>query len=275
MPPDTIARIFYLVFTQACVGGLVLLPITPRKSIDARFFRVMGATFFLAILLGLWARWAGERDDSNPWRAREWTLLWTFIVALFLYTVTIIPDLRPLSVAAWGVGCVAGIALVIVSALGEPSAGETNWHTVSLVLNFLIATLMLGSVTNGMLFGHWYLVDPHMSLEPIKKLIALFGISLIAAVGLLIANALTLDTTRLLGAEHSFHALLFWMRMLFGTASSMMLAFLTWRCLILGPGTTKYHATRAATGLLYVAMLTAFSGELLGRFLLITTKVPV
>ncbi len=273
--PDTIARVFYLVFLQACVGGVVLLPITPRKDIMGRFFRVMGATFFCSMLLGFWAHRAAGRDDTNPFRARELQLLWLLLGGLVMYTLTAVPDRRRLNLTAWGVACAAGLGLVLLAALGDPLASENGWLAGMLLLHFLVSSLLLGAVTNGMLFGHWYLVDPHMSLEPLKKLILLFAGALVATIGLFLANALMLDTSRLFGDTAVFHQLLFWMRALFGTVSSLMLAFLTWRCLILGPGMTRYAATRAATGMLYVAMLTAFSGELLGRFLMITTRVPV
>lgn len=281
MQQESIARIFYLVFSQACVGGFLLLPLTPRKGVPIGFFRVMGAIFLTTILLGAWAHWLAQPRfvtdawRTNMWRQRETWLLWTFVGALALYTAAVFIDRSAHQRTAWIMGAVAGTGVVLASALSDSASQRGAWPVGSMVLNFSLATLLLGSVTNGMLFGHWFLVDPHMSLDPLKKLIMVLGGSLVGAIFLLIVNAFTLDTSLLLGEERLFHTMLFWMRMLFGTVSSLLLAILTWRCLILGPGITKYHATRAATGLLYVAMLTTFAGELLGRFLLITTNVPV
>src|SRR5207237_2500698 len=47
------------------------------------------------------------------------------------------------------------------------SGGWENWV---LLLNHLAATALLGSVMLTMVFGHWYLVVPKLSIEPLKRL---------------------------------------------------------------------------------------------------------
>src|SRR5207249_6802357 len=47
------------------------------------------------------------------------------------------------------------------------SGGWENWV---LLLNHFAATALLGSVMLTMVFGHWYLVVPRLSIDPLKRL---------------------------------------------------------------------------------------------------------
>jgi len=57
-------------------------------------------------------------------------------------------------------------------------------------------------------------------------------------------------------------------RMLFGPAASIALA---WMC----RQTLKIPHTMAATGLLYVTLMSVLVGEMLGRFILFRTAIPL
>ena len=60
----------------------------------------------------------------------------------------------------------------------------------------------------------------------------------------------------------------FWQRVLFGLAGPALLSYLTWE-------TAKIRSTQSATGILYVDFFTVVVGEVLAKYLLLATNVPV
>jgi hypothetical protein len=63
------------------------------------------------------------------------------------------------------------------------------------------------------------------------------------------------------------HAGLLLSRILLGPVATLTLTWMTWQ-------TLKVPQTMAATGLLYIAVMSALVGEMLGRFILFRTAVP-
>ena len=66
----------------------------------------------------------------------------------------------------------------------------------------------------------------------------------------------------------SIDGIFFWQRILFGLAGPAVLSYLTWE-------TAKIQATQSATGILYVDFFTVIVGEVLAKYVLLSTKVPV
>ena len=60
----------------------------------------------------------------------------------------------------------------------------------------------------------------------------------------------------------------FWQRVLFGLAGPALLSYLTWE-------TAKIRSTQSATGILYVDFFTVVVGEVLAKYLLLVTRVPL
>jgi hypothetical protein len=118
--------------------------------------------------------------------------------------------------------------------------------------------LVLGTTMAAMLLGHWYLNAPGMPIAPLARLVGL----LLAAVALRTGIcALGLESQvdahgwpRL--TDLAFLAL----RWLGGLAGTAALGVMAWR-------TLKIPNTQSATGILYVAVITTFLGELAGGLL--------
>jgi protein NrfD len=66
----------------------------------------------------------------------------------------------------------------------------------------------------------------------------------------------------------SSSGIFFWQRVLFGLAGPALLGYLTWE-------TAKIRSTQSATGILYVDFFTVIVGEVLAKYLLLATSVPV
>jgi len=141
-------------------------------------------------------------------------------------------------------------------------------------LNFVAAALVLGSVTAGMLLGHWYLIDRDLSLEPFFRIFRFFVFTLIVQAGLLVVSCVLLPV---FGAQASSaelarlfheHATLLTVRVLLSPVATAGLAWMIWK-------TLQIPQTMAATGLLYIAILSVLVGELMGRFILFRTSLPL
>ena len=66
----------------------------------------------------------------------------------------------------------------------------------------------------------------------------------------------------------SVGGIFFWQRVLFGLVGPGVLSYLTWE-------TAKIQSTQSATGILYVDFFTVVVGEVLAKYLLLATRVPV
>ena len=151
---------------------------------------------------------------------------------------------------------VAGVVALLACAatLGGPYA-LTAYRLV-------VGAAFLGVLTDAMLLGHWYLTQPGLPREPIRELVkwaapvwVLEVIGLLWPVGMIsVLNGSISD---------GYGGILAWMWAL-SAASTGVLILVTWLAL----KERSYSAVMAATGLLYLAILTGFGTDVLARALL-------
>jgi hypothetical protein len=122
--------------------------------------------------------------------------------------------------------------------------------------------LFLGAVTDAMLLGHWYLVQPGLARDPIRELVlwtgALWPLE-VAAYSIPVGMIQVLNGT----IDDGYNGLIGWMWMI-ASATTIGLVIATWFAL----KERAYSAVMAATGLLYLAILTGTGMDLLPRALL-------
>jgi hypothetical protein len=166
----------------------------------------------------------------------------------------------------------ASLALVaVVTLFGAWSA--TDWHsatspaaTLLTWLDPLTGGLVLGLTIAAMFLGHWYLNTPTMAIGPLQKLVVLIG----AAIGLRTivegaGLALSLTDSGMPDTEQLLFVSLRWLSGIFG---AMALAVMTWK-------TLKIPNTQSATGILYVAVIATFLGELTSLLLTAQSEYPM
>jgi hypothetical protein len=152
---------------------------------------------------------------------------------------------------------VAGIVglLGAAAAVGGPYALSAT--------RIVVGALFLGAVTDAMLLGHWYLVQPGLSRAPIRELIRVAAVVWpleVAAFLWPVGMAQVLDGT----VDDGFNGLLGW-TWLVCSVTTIALLGVTWLAL----RERSYSAVMAATGLLYLAILTAFGTDLIARATLV------
>ena len=126
----------------------------------------------------------------------------------------------------------------------------------------LVGAVFLGSVSDAMLLGHWYLVQPGLPRGPVKELVAWCAFAwpfeivvFLWPIGMVQVLNGTIDD--------GYHGVLGWIWI--GCALlTIGLVAMTWAAL----RERYYSAVMAATGLLYLAILTAFGTDLIARAVL-------
>ena len=157
----------------------------------------------------------------------------------------------------------AVIGFVGLIAAGLDASTSNSFGTTSVaLLRTLIGAAFIGSISDGMLLGHWYLVQPGLPRKLLNEMV-----SALAWLWPLEVGALLLPTGMIsvwLGdVDDGWGGLLGWM---WGTCAitTIVLVFITKAAL----RERYYSAVMAATGLLYLAILTAFGTDIVARAVL-------
>jgi hypothetical protein len=140
-------------------------------------------------------------------------------------------------------------------------AGDPAWLSVARVL---VGAAFLGAISDGMLLGHWYLVQPGLARRPLLEMVRWTGLVWPAEVVLLLVP--TGMVSVLNGTiDDGYNGMLgwFWVACAVTTIGLVVVTRAALR-------ERYYSAVMAATGLLYLAILTAFGTDLVARALLAT-----
>ena len=144
----------------------------------------------------------------------------------------------------------------------DAAAGGSGADAALSVARVLTGALFLGAVSDAMLLGHWYLVQPGMARAPLLELVRLTGLTWPLEVALLLVPTGMVSVWN--GTiDDGYQGMLGW----FWAAcavSTIALVFVTRAAL----KERYYSAVMAATGLLYLAILTAFGTDLVARAVL-------
>ena len=117
-----------------------------------------------------------------------------------------------------------------------------------------------------MLLGHWYSNAPGMPLAPLWRLIGLLAAAvLLRAVVCAAGLGLEIDTA---GRPDATDMIFLGMRWIGGLVGTAILAAMAWQ-------TLKVPNTQSATGILYVAVITTFLGELASGLLSAQATYPL
>lgn len=273
------AACFLLVFGELAFGGMCALAVPPFFRIERGFYKSSAGVYTTSgfiTMLGLAALAARHTHPEEP-SALALSIaaaLWlSFSIAAGLYVVTLWTDTARLRARAFTAALAIGFTAVIAVMLAIEPASFGVAGAMMYALTAVTSSLMLGSVSAAMMFGHWYLIDPNLPVEYLRSLVRVLAWALCADLAALFLALGILAISG--GPEHTAvaglidrHAALLAARILFGPGATLVLTWMTWQ-------TLKVPQTMAATGLLYIAVMAAIVGEMLGRFILFRTAVPL
>jgi hypothetical protein len=148
-------------------------------------------------------------------------------------------------------------------AIGLVAAGlAAGGNDVLAVVRTLVGAAFLGAVTDAMLLGHWYLVQPGLGRGPLEELNRWVGYVWPFEVAALLWPP---GMVQVLGGsiDDGYNGVLgwFWLACAISTIALVVVTRLALR-------ERAYSAVMAATGLLYLAILTAFGTDLVARAVL-------
>jgi hypothetical protein len=151
---------------------------------------------------------------------------------------------------------VIGVAALIAAALADGGP-----HGLA-VARTLIGAAFLGAVTDAMLLGHWYLVQPGLGRGPVNELVRwVIYVWPFEMVALLWPTGMVQVLNG--HVDDGYGGILGWFWVACAVAT-LALCFVTLAAL----KERSYSAVMAATGLMYLAILTAFGTDLVARAIL-------
>ena len=225
---------------QWSAGGLAFLWFTLRsKEISLGYSKLLRATYGVLAMLGA--------------------------VAGFYFDGVLIREIAAVAVAGIAFATFAkrdsrtDLVAVGVGAVGLIGSVVANGGGVVDLLRVIVGAAFLGAVTDLMLLGHWYLVQPGMTRKLLNELTN--AVLVIWPLEVLVMILPTGMISILNGSiDDGWNGILgyFWLGC---AAFTGVLAFLTRAAL----KERSYSAVMAATGLSYLAILTAFGTDLVAR----------
>ena len=151
----------------------------------------------------------------------------------------------------------------VIGLLGLLAAGVAAGDPAALsVARVVVGAAFLGSITDAMLLGHWYLVQPGMPRGPLLELVrwvAMIWPFEVAVMLWPVGMVSVIDGT----IDDGYNGILGWMWVACAV-TTIVLVGVTRAAL----RERQYSAVMAATGLLYLAILTAFGTDLIARAVL-------
>jgi len=125
----------------------------------------------------------------------------------------------------------------------------------------LLTALLMGSVSTAMVVGHWYLVNPGLSIGALERMSRVYLGTALARLAWAVGWTLhDWDHFRGLLAGWGLDAIFLLQRWGFSLLLSPVLAWMVYQ-------TAKIRSTQSATGILYAAMVVTIVGEFVGLYL--------
>jgi len=257
--------------------GIVMSLVFVSREAGVKFFRFNAGLAAILIAIALAVRVGrppvGAAAASEGFDAGMVALICSE-AALVVYWATVgrlLASVRPAIIAV----AVGGGVVALLAQAASLTAHRDALLVVLTAASFLSSAALLGGACTAMILGHWYLILPTMQVSHLQSVVKLHIASMlvrVAVVGAAVYIALAMWQP---AAGPSFGryirsaaGIFFWQRVLFGLAGPAVLSYLTWE-------TAKIRSTQSATGILYVDFFTVVVGEVLAKYLLLATRVPV
>ena len=268
-----------LFFFLAHLGvGIAFTLIFVSKDAGVKFFRFNAGLAAILVLIALAFRYGVFGAVAVARSQTEQMALLSLDVsaaALVLYWATVGRVLAKIRPAIVAVAVSAGLIAIVLQAIGV-SAGASGVVRALTIASFLTSAAMLGGACTAMILGHWYLVIPSLQVSHLQSIVRVH-IGSMAARLVVVGAAVwfAIATWQADSGVPSFRhyimsvdGIFFWQRVLFGLAGPAVLSYLTWE-------TAKIRSTQSATGILYVDFFTVVVGEVLAKYIVLATHVPV
>jgi protein NrfD len=268
--------------------GIALTLVLVSKDAGVKFFRFNAglSAILLVIALAFWFGTLQATFDSGGgagvaavsvslFSALHILALVISTVLMVLYWATVGRVLAKIRPAILAVAVATGLTAIVLQAL---EVSQEQPFALLTVASFITSSAMLGGACTAMILGHWYLVIPSLQVSHLQSIVRVHIGSLVARIVVVgaavwFALATGYSANPVVGPTFrryimSVDGIFFWQRVMFGLAAPAVLSYLTWE-------TAKIRSTQSATGILYVDFFTVVVGEVLAKYIVLATHVPV
>jgi hypothetical protein len=240
---------------QWASGGLAFLWVTSRRrEVGLGFGWLLRGVFGLMALAAVVLGFA-----LDPIPVREAAGIGVIAATAAAFAVSVVRRREGIDGFPLWLDAVAPAIGVVGLVAAGIDAGSPAWLSV---LRTLVGAAFLGVVSDSMLLGHWYLVQPGLARRPLLELVRLAGVLLpVEVLVMLLPTGMisVLDGS----VDDEYGGILGWMWLACAVTTGGLLV-VTRAAL----RERQYAAVMAATGLLYLAILTAFGTDLVARAVL-------
>jgi hypothetical protein len=245
----------FIVLFYLCAGTFVSMGILKQSQVGRNFYLIHGlgasaCALFVFLLVGTQAIASG---------ALVWFIAYLLFSSLFSFNVG---KNKHLTLLFFILGLICTVAAITL----DVSGSIPPYLQKRALANSLLSAALLGLTMSAMLLGHWYLNQPKLSIDELKRLtlilLAVIGLRfLLGTVGIirLIPHS-EIEMYRYFAGNPGVFVLMRWFWGILGPA---ILAYFIW-------GTVKIRSTQSATGILYVAVVFVLIGEILSNYLSFT-----
>ena len=263
--------VLFLFLAHLGIGIVATLVFVSREA-GVKFFRFNAGLASILIAIALAFRPAASGQPASNTLALG--ALFICETAVVVYWATVGRALARIRPALTAVAVGSGLVALVAQALSVVPDRALPMQALT-VASFLTSAGLLGSACTAMILGHWYLIIPSMQVSHLQSIVKLHIGSMVVRIAVVVAAVFLAIATWEPGTGPSFRryittaaGIFFWQRVLFGLAAPALLSYLTWE-------TAKIRSTQSATGILYVDFFTVVVGEVLAKYLLLATRVPV
>jgi protein NrfD len=272
----SLSTVLFLFLAHLGVGIVFTLVFVSREA-GVKFFRFNAGLAAILIAIALAFRYGALGSVAHePPRGNQIAdlALDCAEAALVLYWATVGRRLARIRPAIVAVAVAGGLIAIVLQAL-DVSADRSAAVQALTVASFLTSAAMLGGACTAMILGHWYLIIPSLQVTHLQSIVRVHIASMAARVVVVAVAVWFAIATWQPDLGPSFRhyimsvdGIFFWQRVLFGLAGPAVLSYLTWE-------TAKIRSTQSATGILYVDFFTVVVGEVLAKYIVLATRVPV
>jgi protein NrfD len=262
--------ILFLFLTHLGLGIIFTLVVVSREA-GVKFFRFNAGLAATLIAVAFVFRPSAEPTPAGQVALIALALSEAMVVVYWATIGRMLASIRPALVA---VGCFSGLVALVAQAMAVTDGASLAYRALT-VASFLSSAALLGGASTAMILGHWYLVIPSMAVSHLQSIVKVHIASMAVRIVVVVAAVVVAIETWQPGLGPSFKhyitsvaGIFFWQRVLFGLGGPALLSYLTWE-------TAKIRSTQSATGILYVDFFTVVVGEVLAKYLLLATRVPV
>lgn len=245
------------VLLQWSAGGLLFLWVTTRRrEVGAGYGWLLRSIFGL---MALGAAVVGFRSEIVLLREIASVVV---VAAASVALVVSIVHRKQITRFPAAIDLVAPAVAAVGLVAGAIDAADSGSAVAVAILRTLAGTVFLGAVTDAMLLGHWYLVQPGLPRRHLNELVRVLGwVWPVEVIALLLPTGMVSVWTG--AVDDGWQGQLGWFWTL-SALTTIVLVFVTRAAL----RERYYSAVMAATGLLYLSILTAFGTDLVARAVL-------